>query len=137
MEASSGETRRRRLNRGGDRQANPALCTIVIARLRWDTRTRSHVERRVTEGRTRREAVRCLKHYVAREICQALLASRKQSRDQSLPVDIHRGICADAGVVRGLLPVWEEQGFGVSSRSRSRPRSASRLAPSAPRCSTA
>lgn len=51
---------------------------IVIARLRWDTRTRSYVERRVTEGKTRREAIRCLKRYVAREIYQALLTSIKQ-----------------------------------------------------------
>ncbi|MFF1723175.1 transposase [Streptomyces sviceus] len=54
VEASSGKTQRRRLNRGGDRQANSALYTIVIARLRWDTRTRSYVERRVTEGTTTR-----------------------------------------------------------------------------------
>ncbi|MFJ9151870.1 IS110 family transposase [Streptomyces sp. NPDC102270] len=79
VEASSGKTQRRRLNRGGDRQANSALYTIVIARLRWDTRTRSYVERRVTEGKTRREAIRCLKRYVAREIYQALLTYRKQA----------------------------------------------------------
>jgi transposase len=75
VEASSGKTQRRRLNR----QANSALYTIVIARLRWDTRTRSYVERRVTEGKTRREAIRCLKRYVAREIYQVLLTSGKQS----------------------------------------------------------
>ncbi|MEV5312139.1 transposase [Streptomyces sp. NPDC052610] len=74
VEAASGKTRRRRLNGGSDRQANSALYTIVIARLRWDTRTRSYADRRVTEGRTRREAIRCLKRYVAREIYQALLA---------------------------------------------------------------
>ncbi|MFD0499298.1 IS110 family RNA-guided transposase [Streptomyces rhizosphaericus] len=79
VEASSGKTQRRRLNRSGDRQANSALYTIVIARLRWDTRTRSYVERRVTEGKTRREAIRCLKRYVAREIYQALLTSRRRS----------------------------------------------------------
>ncbi|MFF1737965.1 transposase [Streptomyces sp. NPDC058247] len=82
VEASSGKTQRRRLNRGGDRQAHSALCTIVIARLRWDTRTRPYVERRVTEGKTRREAIRCLKRYVAREIYQALLTSRKHSPAQ-------------------------------------------------------
>lgn len=68
MEMSSGKTQRRRLNRGGDRQANSALYTIVIARLRWDPRTRAYIDRRVREGKTRREAIRCLKRYVAREI---------------------------------------------------------------------
>lgn len=68
IEASSGKTRRRRLNRGGDRQANSALYTITIARLRWDKRTQHYVRRRVAEGKTRREAIRCLKRYICREI---------------------------------------------------------------------
>jgi hypothetical protein len=51
IEASSGQTQRRRLNRGGDRRANSALYTIVIARLRWDTRTHAYVQRRITEGK--------------------------------------------------------------------------------------
>lgn len=68
VEASSGKTQRRRLNRGGNRQANSALYTVVLARLRWDTRTRDYIDRRVSEGKTRREALRCLKRYVAREI---------------------------------------------------------------------
>jgi transposase len=73
IEASSGKTQRRRLNRGGDRRANSALYTIVIARLRWDTRTRAYVERRVSEGKTRREAIRCLKRYIARELYQVIV----------------------------------------------------------------
>jgi transposase len=73
IEMSSGKTQRRRLNRGGDRQANSALYTIVIARLRWDARTRGYVDRRVCEGKTRREAIRCLKRYVARELYQLIL----------------------------------------------------------------
>jgi transposase len=72
VEMSSGKTRRRRLNRGGDRQANSALYTVVLSRLRWDQRTRDYVERRVTEGKTRREAIRCLKRYVARELYQLI-----------------------------------------------------------------
>ncbi|WP_425297207.1 IS110 family transposase [Nocardia abscessus] len=68
IEASSGKTNRRRLNRGGDRQANSALYTIVIARLRWDTTTKSYLARRETDGKTRREAIRCLKRYIAREL---------------------------------------------------------------------
>lgn len=72
VEASSGKTQRRRLNRGGDRQAKFPLYTIVLARLRWDTRTRDYVERRISEGKTRREAIRCLKRYIAREIYQTI-----------------------------------------------------------------
>ncbi|MGC5224217.1 transposase [Micromonospora sp. DT81.3] len=68
MEVTSGQTQRRRLNRGGDRQANAALWRIAITRLRWDPRTQDYLARRLTEGKTRREAVRCLKRYVAREI---------------------------------------------------------------------
>lgn len=75
VEASSGKTQRRRLNRGGDRRANSALYTIVIARLRWDTRTQAYVERRTSEGKTRREAIRCLKRYIARELYQAITKS--------------------------------------------------------------
>jgi transposase len=68
IETSSGKTQRHRLNRGGDRRANSALYTIVIARLRWNTSTQNYIARRQTEGKTRREAIRCLKRYVAREI---------------------------------------------------------------------
>ena len=72
LEASSGRTSRRRLNRGGDRQANSALYRIALSRLRWDTRTRDYLARRITEGKTRREAIRCLKRYIAREIYQII-----------------------------------------------------------------
>ena len=72
LEASSGKTSRRRLNRGGDRQANSALYRIALSRLRWDTRTRDYLNRRTTEGKTRREAIRCLKRYIAREIYQII-----------------------------------------------------------------
>lgn len=68
IEASSGKTQRHRLNRGGDRQANAALHRIVVTRIRWDARTRDYLERRMAQGKTKREAIRCLKRYVAREI---------------------------------------------------------------------
>jgi transposase len=72
LEASSGKTSRRRLNRGGDRQANCALYRIAICRLRCDVRTRNYLTRRIAEGKTRREAIRCLKRYLAREIYQII-----------------------------------------------------------------
>jgi transposase len=72
VEASSGKTRRHRLNQGGDRQANAALHRIVIVRLRWHQPTRDYLARRTTEGKTRKEIIRCLKRYVAREVFAAL-----------------------------------------------------------------
>ncbi|MEV2236481.1 IS110 family transposase, partial [Streptomyces phaeochromogenes] len=68
VEQSSGKTQRRRLNRGGNRQANAALYRIVVTRLRRDTRTRTYLERRTKQGMSKREIIRCLKRYVAREI---------------------------------------------------------------------
>lgn len=70
--ASSGKTTRHRLNRGGDRQANAALYRVVLTRLRWDQRTRAYVKRRTTEGLTKKEIIRCLKRYVARELYQLI-----------------------------------------------------------------
>ncbi|MFI6804681.1 transposase [Streptomyces luteogriseus] len=68
VERSSGRQQYRRLNRGGDRQANAALHRIVFTRLRVDPRTQDYFERRIKEGKTRREIVRCLKRYAAREV---------------------------------------------------------------------
>ena len=62
------QTRRHRLNRGGDRRANAALHRIAISRLRTDKRTRDYLDRRTTQGLTRREATRCVKRYIAREL---------------------------------------------------------------------
>ena len=66
--ASSGKTTRHRLNRGGDRRANNALYTIVLVRMRHHAPTRAYVARRIAEGKTRSEIIRCLKRFVAREI---------------------------------------------------------------------
>jgi transposase len=72
IEMSSGKTERHRLNRGGDRHANAALYRIVLTRLRCDPRTHAYIDRRTAEGKTRRETIRCLKRYVAREIYNLL-----------------------------------------------------------------
>jgi transposase len=72
LPASSGKTTRHRLNRGGDRRANNALFTIVLVRMRHDPATRAYVERRTTEGKTRKEIMRCLKRFVAREVYNAI-----------------------------------------------------------------
>jgi transposase len=73
--ASSGKTQRHRLNRGGNRQANSALHMIVVCRMRTDQRTRDYVARRLAEGKSKREIIRCLKRYVAREIYRVLNAA--------------------------------------------------------------
>ncbi|MFE9500878.1 transposase [Streptomyces collinus] len=82
VEASSGKTQRRRLNRGGDRQANAALYRIALSRLRWDVRSQDYLRRRLAEGKTRREIIRCLKRYVAREIYR-LIVPRPAPADQT------------------------------------------------------
>jgi transposase len=66
--ASSGKVIRLRLNPGGDRQANAALWHIVVTRMSSDPRTRLYVERRSKEGLSKKEIIRVLKRYVAREV---------------------------------------------------------------------
>ena len=68
IEYSSGRRTSRRLNQGGDRQANAALHRMVFTRLRHDPRTQAYYERGTQEDKTRREIIRCLKRYAAREV---------------------------------------------------------------------
>jgi transposase len=68
--ASSGKTNRRRLNRGGNRDANRALYVLALGRLSYDERTRAYAARRTAEGKTKREIICCIKRYLAREISQ-------------------------------------------------------------------
>jgi transposase len=71
--ATSGKRQNRhRLNRGGDRQGNAALWRIAMVRLSTDQTTREYVARRVTEGKSKSEAIRCLKRCIAREMFAAL-----------------------------------------------------------------
>ena len=72
LPASSGPNTRYRLNRSGDRQANAALHRIALVRMRWHEPTKRYVERRLAEGKTKREIIRCLKRYIAREIYKIL-----------------------------------------------------------------
>ncbi|MGA3526799.1 IS110 family transposase [Micromonosporaceae bacterium DT32] len=72
--ASSGRVRRHRLHRGGDRGANHALHTIALCRLRYDPRTRAYQQRRITEGLSKQEILRCLKRYIVRDVYTALRA---------------------------------------------------------------
>ena len=80
--ASSGKTNRHRLNRGGHRHANAALHRIVVVRLRYEERTQAYMRRRITEGMSKAEVIRCLKRYVAREVFAVL---RNSAPSQSTP----------------------------------------------------
>jgi transposase len=72
--ASSGKVVRHRLNRRGNRDANRALYAIAFGRMRRDRRTRDYVARRTTEGKSKKEIIRCLKRcYIAREIHKILV----------------------------------------------------------------
>jgi len=70
--ASSGQTVRHRLDRSGDRKLNRALHLILVTRKRTHPPTRTYIERRIQEGKTRREANRCLKRYLARHLYRLL-----------------------------------------------------------------
>ncbi|MEU5198906.1 IS110 family transposase [Streptomyces scabiei] len=89
VEKSSGKSQRRRLNRGGDRQANAALHRIVVTRMRQDERTRLYLERRTAQGKGKREVMRCLKRYAAREVyclIRADMITRHQQHAASAPL---------------------------------------------------
>ena len=73
VEASSGQTVRHRLNRGGDRAANNALWTIAFIRLIHDPRTRAYAAKRTAQGSSRKEILRCLKRTIARELYPLIL----------------------------------------------------------------
>lgn len=78
--ASSGRTTgRHRLSRSGDRSANSALYIVTIVRMRHHAPTRAYVERRTAEGLSKREIIRCLKRYIAREIYSALPRNNQAS----------------------------------------------------------
>ena len=71
--ASSGKTSRHRLSRGGDRNANKALHHVVLVRMGSDARTKEYVAKRTLEGKGKREIMRCLKRYVARELYRQIM----------------------------------------------------------------
>jgi transposase len=72
LPASSGQTIRHRLSRGGDRQLNRALHTVILHRRQHDPATRAYIARRVAEGKSSREATRILKRYLARHLYRVM-----------------------------------------------------------------
>jgi transposase len=83
IDASSGQVVRRRLNRGGDRQLNRALHTIVVTRARMHPPTQDYIARRLADGKSQREARRCLKRYVARHLYRLLEAGPQPALDKT------------------------------------------------------
>ena len=79
--ASSGNTTRYRLHRGGDRAANSAIHMIVINRLRWHEPTRTYLAKRTANGKTKKETIRCLKRAIVRELYRALRKDLKLTLD--------------------------------------------------------
>jgi transposase len=80
---SSGQRTRHRLHRGGDRQLNRALHVIAITRARHDPETRAYLARKQAEGKTKREAMRCLKRHLARRFHHLLAAPARPPQDQT------------------------------------------------------
>ena len=74
--ASSGKTQRQRLHRGGDRQLNRAIHIIALSRAKDDPQTRAYLARKQAEGKTKLEAIRCLKRHLARRIWRLLYATQ-------------------------------------------------------------
>lgn len=75
LDASSGKHQRHRLNRSGNRQLNCALHRIAVTQLRCHQPARTYITRKQAEGKTRREALRCLKRHLARVVYHALLTA--------------------------------------------------------------
>ena len=78
--ASTGNRNRHRLNRGGNRQANCALFRIALTRLRRDPRTKAYAQKRTEEGKTKREILRCLKRFIAREVFRMLVPKPRETQ---------------------------------------------------------
>jgi transposase len=111
IEASSGKVVRHRLNRSGNRQANHALWRIVMVRRTCDPATKAYIARRKAEGKTEREAVRCLKRYVAREVYRLIVDP------QRVPVG------ADLRAAREAIGISQRQaaeGMGAAQMAISR-----------------
>jgi transposase len=95
VEASSGKVVRRRLNRGGNRDANRALHMICVVRMGSDERTREYVVRRTAEGKSKWEIMRCLKRYIAREVYRVLISSAAPA---TRPIGTASGVVVEADI---------------------------------------
>ena len=83
---------RHRLNRGGNREANRALYMVCLARMRRDQRTQEYVSRRTAEGKSRREIIRCLKRYIAREAYRVLITCGSFTSPTGPKEEVHSSV---------------------------------------------
>ena len=77
---ASRQTRRMRLNRGGDRQLNRALHVIAMVQARRHPPARAYIARKMAEGKSRRDAIRCLKRQLVRTVLGLLVEGSQQAR---------------------------------------------------------
>lgn len=112
--ASSGKTNRHRLNRGGDRQANCAIHQIALVRMSCDERTRAYIAKKRVEGKSTKEAMRCLKRASCREVYRLLINPREVPRiDDLRPLRQARQITLTTAA--GHFGVWPAT---ISTRER-------------------
>jgi transposase len=106
--ASSGQVTRHRLNRGGDRQLNRTLHTVVLARLRDDPDIRAYAARRRAEGKSARDVRRCLKQLDPPPITQLLNQGGKSLKPAtaSVPAPSNQAICECLGYGDQPSPSW-------------------------------
>lgn len=103
--ASFGKTTRHRLSRGGDRHANSSLYRIVMVRMATDARTRVYVAKRTADGLSKKEIIRCLKRYVAREVYRVMKNPRPAPLTNDLrPLRLSLGLTQVVAAV--ALNVW-------------------------------
>ena len=102
---STGNSNRRRLNRAGDRNANSALWTIVMVRLRSrHAPTVAYLERRIAAGHSKRDAIRCLKRFLARELYHDIqhITTRTPHHSRS-PLDTKRRSSSGRSILAGCV----------------------------------
>jgi transposase len=87
--ASTGQTNRHRLDRGGNRQLNCALHRLAVNKANWDPQTAAYLQRKQAEGKSRKEALRCLKRHLARRVWKLLHAPPTPTRPRA-PIPAHR-----------------------------------------------
>ena len=109
--ASSGNTQRHRLDRGGNRQLNCALHRLAVNKGTWDPDAAAYLARKQAEGKSRKEALRCLKRYLARRVWQLLRSPapldpatgrHRDPRETQSPRDGHRPSGATAHALREI-----------------------------------
>jgi transposase len=85
LPVSSGNTNRHRLDRGGNRQINAAVHRVAVTRARCHPETKAYIARKTAEGKTHREAIRCLKRHLARRIWHLLQPPTTERRTAPSP----------------------------------------------------